>query len=100
MPGLLQAASLGAPNRGREVDMRTPNNWQWNVSAQHEVWNNSTIEVGYVANNGYDMLRNFDVNQVRTGDLNHNGVDDRLDYARDPAAASRCGPSAPSATPP
>ena len=31
-------SSLGAPARGREVDMRTPNNWQWNLTFQHEVW--------------------------------------------------------------
>jgi hypothetical protein len=74
--------ALGAPSRGREVEMRTPNNWQWNVSAQHEIWRNTTLELAYVANHGYDMLRNFDVNQVRTGDVDGNGVDDRLDYAR------------------
>jgi hypothetical protein len=81
--------SLGTPSRGREVDMRTPNNWQWNISAQHEVWRNTTVEVGYVANNGYDLLRNHDTNQVLSGDVNGNGVDDRLDYARTTTANVR-----------
>ena len=72
--------SLGAPSRGREVDMRTPNNWQWNVTVQREVWRNTTVEVGYVANNGYDLLRSRIPNQVLNGDSNNNGVDDRLEY--------------------
>ena len=38
--------TLGAPASGREVDMRTPNTWQWNVMFQHEIWNNTTVEVG------------------------------------------------------
>ena len=73
-------SSLGAPTRGREVDQKTPNNWQWNVSFQHEVWHNTTLEVGYVANYGYDLLRNHVANQVLNGDTNGNGVDDRLEY--------------------
>ena len=83
------SSSLGAPSRGREVDMRTPNSWQWNVTVQQEVWKNTTLEVGYVANHGYDLLRNFDVNQVTSGDIDNNGVDDRLDYARTPNPALR-----------
>jgi hypothetical protein len=83
------STTLGAPSRGREVEMRTPNNWQWNISAQHEIWRNTTLELGYVANHGYDMLRNFDVNQVRSGDVNGNGTDDRLDYARSTNATLR-----------
>jgi hypothetical protein len=81
--------SLGTPSRGREVDNRTPNNWQWNISAQHEVWKQTTLELGYVASHGYDLLRNHDVNQVLSGDVNANGIDDRLDYARSPSAALR-----------
>jgi len=71
---------------GREVDFVTPNNWQWNLMFQHELWRNTTLEVGYVANYGYDLLRSYDVNQVPSGDFNGNGVGDRLDYVRsDPA---------------
>jgi hypothetical protein len=74
--------TLGAPARGRDVEMKTPNNWQWNVMLQHEVWRNTTIEVGYVANYGYNLLKNHVANQVLSGDINRNGVDDRLDYVR------------------
>ena len=72
--------TLGAPASGREVDMRTPNTWQWNVMFQHEIWNNTTLEVGYVGSHGYDLLRDSNVNQVYSGDINGNGVDDRLEY--------------------
>jgi hypothetical protein len=75
-------SSLGAPVRGREVDMRTPNSWQWNVMLQRELWRNTTIDVGYVANYGYDLLKIHVANQVLNGDVNGNGVDDRLEYAR------------------
>jgi hypothetical protein len=74
--------TTGTPSLGREVDFVTPNNWQWNVMFQQEVWRNTTIEVGYVGNYGYDLLRSSDVNQVLPGDRNGNGVSDRLDYLR------------------
>ena len=75
-------SSLGSPVRGREVDMSTPNSWQWNVMLQRELWRNTTIDVGYVANYGYDLLKIHVANQILTGDVNGNGVDDRLEYAR------------------
>jgi hypothetical protein len=78
-------SGLGVPTRGREVDMRTPNNWQWNLMYQQEVLSRSTIEVGYVANYGYDLLKIHAANQVLTGDINGNGIDDRLEYATGPS---------------
>ncbi|MGH9348728.1 MAG: hypothetical protein ACRD26_15830, partial [Vicinamibacterales bacterium] len=74
--------TLGVPIRGREVDFKTPYSWQWNLMVQHEVWRNSTIEVGYVGNYGYDLLKIHVANQVLNGDTNGNGVDDRLEYVR------------------
>ncbi len=70
----------GAPTRGREMDMKTPNNWQWNLTYQQEVFKRSSIEIGYVANNGYNLLKNHVANQVLNGDLNGNGMDDRREY--------------------
>jgi carboxypeptidase family protein len=78
--GCFGPQALGAPTRGREVDQKTPNNWQWNVSFQHEVFSKSTIEVGYVANYGYDQLRMQVANQVLAGDTDHDGVDDRRQF--------------------
>lgn len=79
-PGCFGGGSLGAPSRGRELDQRTPNSWQWNLTAQKEIFRNSTLEVGYVANYGYDLLRNNPVNPVLNGDINRNGMDDRLEF--------------------
>lgn len=75
-------SSSGAPASGREQREATPNNWQWNVTVQHEILRNTTVEVGYVANKGRDLLRNHDANQVRAGDINRNGISDRLEFAR------------------
>ncbi|PYR55349.1 MAG: hypothetical protein DMF85_19795 [Acidobacteria bacterium] len=79
--------TLGAPNSGREQSAKTPNNWQWNVSYQREILKHTTFEVGYVGNKGLDLLRTADINQVLPGDSNHNGVDDRLEYARAPGGS-------------
>jgi Carboxypeptidase regulatory-like domain/TonB-dependent Receptor Plug Domain len=73
-------SGLGAPTRGREVDMRTPNNWQWNLTYQQEVFRRSSLEVAYVANYGYDLLKIHVPNQVLNGDVNGNGRDDRNEY--------------------
>jgi hypothetical protein len=78
--GCIPAPALGTPQRGREVDMKTPNSWQWNVTVQHELWRKTTLEVGYVANYGYDLLKTAVANQVLSGDSDRNGVDDRLQY--------------------
>jgi hypothetical protein len=75
--------TFGRPQHGRPLDFVAPNNWQWNVMFQQEVFRNSTIEIGYVGNYGYDLLQVWDVNQVGLGaDINSNGVDDRLDFVR------------------
>jgi hypothetical protein len=73
-------STLGSPSRGRDVDFVTPNSWQWNVMFQHEVWRNSTIEVGYVGTHGYDLLKIRVANQVLNGDINRNGIDDRREF--------------------
>lgn len=82
-------SAAGAPSRGRAEEQITPNTWQWNVTAQHELWRNTTIEVGYVASKGVDLLRTKDINQVAPGDINRNGIEDRLENARAATPAVR-----------
>ena len=77
----------GTPTLGREVEYQAPNTWQWNVMFQREIWRNTTIEAGYVGSRGRNLLRNHDANQVRAGDTDTNGVDDRLQYTN-PAPAN------------
>jgi hypothetical protein len=71
---------LGAPQRGRDVEQQTPYNWQWNLTYQQEIFRRSSIEIGYVANNGYNLLKNYVANQVLSGDTNNNGIDDRREF--------------------
>ena len=74
------AVGNGAPSSGREQEAKTPYNWQWNLSYQREVFPHTTWDIGYVGNNGYDLLTSADIDQIAPGDINHNGVDDRLEY--------------------
>jgi hypothetical protein len=73
-------SSLGAPASGREQTSKTPNNWQWNVSYQREIFPHTTWDIGYVGNKGNDLLRTADANPILPGDSDHDGVDDRLQY--------------------
>jgi hypothetical protein len=72
----------GSPQSGRELKALTPNNWQWNLTIEHELFHNTTVEVSYVGSKGTHLLRTYDANQVGSGDINGNGVNDRLDYVR------------------
>ncbi|HEY7058196.1 MAG TPA: hypothetical protein VH458_16785, partial [Vicinamibacterales bacterium] len=72
--------SLGSPSAGREQSSKTPNNWQWNVSYQKEVYKNTTVEVGYVGSKGVDLLTVSDADQIGPGDINNNGIPDRREY--------------------
>jgi hypothetical protein len=75
------APTLGAPASGREQRVATPNNWQWNVALQRAIVRNTTLEVAYVGNRGSDLLHQSEINQVLPGDINHNGIPDRREYA-------------------
>ena len=52
------------PANGRETRGKVPSNWQWNVTVQHEVFKNTTLELAYVGNKGLDITRKVDLNQV------------------------------------
>jgi Carboxypeptidase regulatory-like domain len=68
------ALGNGVPANGRETRGRVPSNWQWNLTLQHEVLKNTTLELAYVGNKGVDITRKLDINQVRP--------DARLAYVR------------------
>jgi hypothetical protein len=74
--------AAGVPRNGYTQESVYPSSWQWNVSVEKEIYKNTTLMLGYVGNRGMHNLRSYDINQVRTGDINNNGVDDRLDYVR------------------
>jgi Carboxypeptidase regulatory-like domain len=74
------ATNDGIPQYGLDTSGRMGYNWQWNVTAEHELRRNTTLEVGYVGSKGHDLLLPYDANEVPAGDLNGNGVPDRLDF--------------------
>jgi hypothetical protein len=74
--------SSGFPQHGRDPNAVIPSTWQWNLSLQHELVRNTTLELSYVGSRGVDQLLFYDANQVGAGDINSNGVDDRLDFLR------------------
>ncbi len=94
------APTAAGPNSGREQRAANPHNWQWNLSYQREILAHTTLDIGYVANKGYDLLRTQVINAVVPGDRNRNGVDDRLDYMRSQGGARRLRPYEPGAAPP
>jgi hypothetical protein len=73
----------GSPSQGRELNAVMPNSWTWNLTLERELFRNTTLELSYVGTKQLDQLRFWDANQVAPGDKNGNGIDDRLDFARD-----------------
>ncbi len=80
-PGFF-SPGFGVPNRGIDPNNETPYNFQFNLTWEQQLFNNSTIEVSYVGNRGRHLVRKSDINQVGSGDSNGNGVSDRLDFLR------------------
>jgi len=84
--------SLGSPGQGREQSSTTTNNWQWNISYQREIYKNTTWEIGYIGNKGVDLLNIVDIDQIRAGDNNGNGIDDRREFVLSNPAAGELRP--------
>ena len=79
----------GIPTRGIDINAETPFMYQYNVTWEQRLGRDSTLEIGYVGSQGHDLLRSRDINQVPLGgDVDGNGVDDRLDYIRGEAGDS------------
>ncbi|HEX6736868.1 MAG TPA: hypothetical protein VF310_01215, partial [Vicinamibacteria bacterium] len=72
----------GIPQYGLDTSGKMGYNWQWNLTLERELVRNTTLEVSYVGSKGQRLLLPYDANQVPAGDLNHNGVSDRLDFIR------------------
>ncbi|MEM7353289.1 MAG: TonB-dependent receptor, partial [Acidobacteriota bacterium] len=71
---------FGTPNRGIDPNNETPYNFQYNVTWEQQLFQDSTLEISYVGNRGRHLVRKGDINQVPTADLNGNGRSDRLDF--------------------
>lgn len=62
----LTAASAGSPRFGLSPEAATPFSLQFNFSVGQQLWEDTAIEIGYVANRSYRQLTHNDVNQVLT----------------------------------
>jgi hypothetical protein len=54
----------GVAQRGKVLDAKTPGSYQWNLTVERELWRDTKLEVGYVANRGHHIPGFFDLNQV------------------------------------
>ena len=86
----LDFVSSGRPTNGVDVNAVTPYVNQFNLTWEQQLGANSTVEVSYVGSRGKHLLRSNDGNQVAPGDIDSNGVDDRLDFIRCDANDGGC----------
>jgi hypothetical protein len=71
----------GAPQRGLDPEAQLTNTWQWNLTADMELWKDTRFELAYVGTRGIHIQTSWNANQVIHGDLDNNGIDDRIDNA-------------------
>ena len=63
-PGSAFGVGLGGASIGGETSNQMPNSWQYNLTVQHELWKDTLLEVGYVANRNIHWEIRSDVNGV------------------------------------
>jgi hypothetical protein len=61
-PGSLTAS--GAPSYGQSPSNVLPNTWQWNLTAERELYRDTKLELAYVGNRGTHLARFIDGNPV------------------------------------
>ncbi|MGH9603808.1 MAG: carboxypeptidase regulatory-like domain-containing protein [Terriglobales bacterium] len=71
----------GSPQRGLDPEARLTNTWQWNLTADMELWKDTRFELAYVGTRGVHIQTTHNANQVIHGDLDNDGMDDRLQNA-------------------
>jgi len=61
-------ASYGGASVGGETTNQMPNSWQYNLTIQHELWKDTRLEIGYVANRNLHWEIRSDINAVLPAD--------------------------------
>ncbi len=61
-------ASYGGASVGGETTNQMPNSWQYNLTIQHELWRDTRLEIGYVANRNLHWEIRSDINAVLPAD--------------------------------
>ena len=57
-----------SPSAAKDPRAIVPNSWQWNVSLEHQLARNTSLEVGYVGNSGIHLTSMRDLNEVPSSD--------------------------------
>lgn len=55
---------FGHPGFGRTSNPDIPNNWQWNVSIERQLFRNNTMQLSYVGNRGNHLQNYTDSSQI------------------------------------
>ncbi|HXE32554.1 MAG TPA: carboxypeptidase regulatory-like domain-containing protein [Verrucomicrobiae bacterium] len=58
------ATGFGGPVLGRQVTSDLPNDWQWNLTLEREIFRNNTIQVSYVGSRGLHLQSYTDLGEV------------------------------------
>ena len=61
-------ASYGGASVGGETTNQMPSSWQYNLTIQHELWKDTRLEIGYVANRNLHWEIRSDINAVLPAD--------------------------------
>ena len=64
VPGGQGGTGFGYPGFGRSITSDIPNNWQWNLSVERELFRNNTMQLSYVGNKGIHLQNYSDLAQV------------------------------------
>ena len=63
------ASPAVSPSAFKTTNGFLPNSWQWNVSVEQEVARNTTLQIGYVGNDGVHLTSMWDSNAVPAADF-------------------------------
>jgi len=55
---------VGLPQRGKDIESKTPGSYQWNLTIERELWRDTKLELAYVANRGHHIPAQYYMNQV------------------------------------
>jgi hypothetical protein len=58
------SGGAGVAGFGKAIEADTPGSYQWNLTIERELWKDTKLELGYVANRGHNMQGRYNINQV------------------------------------
>ncbi|RPJ58879.1 MAG: TonB-dependent receptor [Acidobacteria bacterium] len=68
------SGGTGVSGFGKVINGDTPGSYQWNLTVERELWKDTKVELGYVANRGHHMQGRYNANYVP--------ADKRLQFAK------------------